>query len=153
MNRNVFSIPLMSLIALIFLSCSNDDATSETIIGVEDLPPTAQGFISSYFSDADYLKVEKKAVADSDGTLYEVDLNNDFEIDFNSDGNWISVDGNNQELPEGIVPDQIAAYVAEYYTGQFITGADKDTNGYEIDLSDDRELIFDTEGSFVREDH
>ena len=39
-----------------------------------------------------------------DGTLFEVNLSNGFEIDFTAEGNWLDVDGQTQELPQGIVP-------------------------------------------------
>ena len=64
----------------------------------------------------------------------------------------MDIDGNGQEIPQGIVPETISTYVADNYSELFITGIDTEGNGYEIDLSNDLDLHFDTEGNFVKEE-
>ncbi|GHA34381.1 hypothetical protein GCM10007103_14750 [Salinimicrobium marinum] len=154
MKRRFFTIAFLALGAITFVSCSDDDDDNshETMIEAQDLPENARTFISTYFPTAEYSRVEENSAVESDGTMYEVDLSNNFEIDFTSEGSWVDVDGNDQELPAGIVPQKIAEYVSENYPDFFITGIDTETTGYEIELSNDLDVLFDTEENFISED-
>lgn len=154
MKRKFITVAFLAFGLSVFTSCSNDDDinSDEKMIDAQELPEEAQNFISTYFPTAEYSKVEKNLTAETDGTLYEVELGNNFEIDFDAEGKWIDIDGNDQELPTGIIPESIANYIAENYFDLFVTGIDTETTGYEIDLSNDLDLIFDSEENFVRED-
>ena len=152
MKRRFFTIAFLALGAFTFVSCSDDDDTNETMIEAQDLPENALNFVSTYFPTAEYSRVEENSAVENDGTLYEVDLSNNFEIDFTAEGNWVDVDGNDQEMPEGIVAQKIAEYVSENYPDLFITGIDTESNGYEVELSNDLDVFFDTEENFVKEE-
>jgi hypothetical protein len=152
MKRRFFTIAFLALGAFTFVSCSDDDDTNETMIEAQDLPENARNFVSTYFPTAEYSRVEENSAVENDGTLYEVDLSNNFEIDFTAEGDWVDVDGNDQEIPEGIVPQKIAEYVSENYPDVFITGIDTESNGYEVELSNDLDVFFDTEENFVKEE-
>ena len=52
----------------------------------------------------------------------------------------------------GILPENIVDYIAKTYPDVLITGIDTETTGYEVELSNDLDVIFDTEGNFIRED-
>lgn len=153
MKRRFFTIAFLALGAFTFVSCSDDDDnTNETMIEAQDLPENARNFVSTYFPTAEYSRVEENSVIENDGTMYEVDLSNNFEIDFTAEGNWVDVDGNDQEIPGGIVPQKIAEYVSENYPDLSITGIDTESSGYEVELSNDLDVFFDTEENFVKEE-
>lgn len=86
--------------------------------------------------------VEKNGAAETDGILYE--------INFTSEGEWTEIDGNNQEVPPDIIPENIANYIAENYSDLFVTGIDTEPNGFEVYLLNDIDINFDQEGKFVR---
>ena len=150
MKRKFLTLAFLALGTTAFVSCSDDD--DETVINAQELPENAQTFVSTHFPAADYTKIEKKQAAESDGTLYEVELSNNFEIDFTAEGEWVDIDGNNSEVPVEIIPENIAGYVTENYTDLFITGIDKEPTGYEINLSNDLDVYFDQDENFVREE-
>src|SRR5690606_16130703 len=117
MKRNFLKFALLAITALPMISCSEDDDNSgETIINAQDLPETVQSFIGTHFPAAEYSRIEKNATAESDGSLYEISLNTNFEIDFTAEGAWVDIDGNGQEIPQGIVPETISTYVADNYS-------------------------------------
>lgn len=139
----------LSLIAL--MSCSNDDdATNDQLIQAEELPSPAKAFVTNYFPNATYTRVEKNTQVELDGTLYEVNLSNGFEIDFTAEGDWLDVDGQAQELPQGIVPETIANYIAQNYADLKIVGIDTENTEYEIDLSNGLDLYFNLSEEFIR---
>lgn len=153
MKTKFFSIAILGIGFPIFVSCSTDDDNSdETLIDAQELPEKAQGFITTYFPDTDYSRIEMNTVAENDGTLFEVDLTNNFEIDFSAEGDWVDVDGNGQEIPSDFIPETIAEYIAANYADLFITGIDSEPNGYEVDLSNNQDVKFDLEGNFVSEE-
>ena len=133
-------------------SCNNDDDDRETVITAADLPTTATTFATTYFPNTTYTLVQKKNTVDSDGSLYEVKLSSNFEIEFDANGNWIDVDGNNQVVPTGIIPEKIQTYVTTNYSDQSVTSIDKETAYIEVKLSNNVELIFDLQGNFIRID-
>ncbi|RAV30209.1 PepSY-like domain-containing protein [Sinomicrobium soli] len=143
----------MAIIGMVcaFIACSNDDDNNDLIIDTGDLPEAGTALLATYFEGATVTRVELKNRADADGTLYEVSLSNGFEIDLDADGNWTDIDGNNRQVPDGLVPEAILAYTREHYPSPvFIEGIDKEVSGYEVDLSNNTDLLFDTDGNFIR---
>lgn len=144
-------VAFLGLSMLTLISCSNDDdSNNDQIIQAEELPASAKTFVTTYFPSATYTRVEKNNQVEPDGTLYEVNLSNGFEIDFTEEGNWLDVDGQMQELPQGIVPETMANYVIENYADLQIVGIDTESTEYEIDLSNGIDLYFTLSGEFVR---
>ncbi|WP_394774158.1 PepSY-like domain-containing protein [Flavobacterium sp.] len=149
-------ILLSGFIALSLLvtttSCDSDDDDRETVITAADLPQTASTFITTYFPNATYQVIKKQDKPDSDGSVYDVYLTNGFEIDFDANGNWIDIDGNNQVIPVALIPEKINTYVTANYPNQFITSIDNERTYTEIELNNKVELVFDLQGNFLRID-
>ncbi|MDN3674659.1 PepSY-like domain-containing protein [Flavobacterium branchiarum] len=148
---------LSGFIALTLLfsitSCHSDnDDDDEYTISSNDLPKLATIFVTTYFPTATYKLITKQRIPDSDGSIYDVLLSNNFEIDFDKDGNWIDIDGNNQAIPVELIPAKINAYVKEKYPDQSVTAIDNEKTQIEIELSNNLELVFDLEGNFIRID-
>lgn len=129
---------------------SDDDSVTETVINYEQLPEQSRTFIETHFAGVQTIRVEKNLVPDADGTVYEVKLANGFEIDFDADGVWVEVDGNGNPVPNSIVPEAILTYVQSNYPPElFVESIEKKNYGYRIELSNDVELRFDSDGGFI----
>ena len=142
MKKILFTLSLF-VASLTFIACDDDD----TVIGVEEMPTNAQTFLQTHFPSQEVRRVEQ----DKDG--YDVYLQNGFEIEFTSSGEWD--DGRGQQIPESIIaliPESIPVYVSENYPNQFIVEINKEHFGFEIDLNNNIELEFDASGNFLRID-
>lgn len=115
-----------------------------------ELPAVAQAFIKEHFSGQDVttINVEK----DLTGTEYDVVLSGGVKIEFDGKGNWEEIDANTTALPATVVPPAISDYVSNNYAGKAIVQIDKDRKGFDVELADDTELEFDTNGKFIRVD-
>ena len=123
----------------------------EKKIKTKDLPGAAREFITQYFPGLNVLHAEKDR--DDRTVSYSVRLCDGTEIDFDEDGVWTSVDCNFSPVPSGIVPEPIYTHLGTYVPGGTeIFKVEKMWGGYEITIKDGRELIYDAEGVFVRED-
>jgi hypothetical protein len=150
-------IILSGFIALTLLfsttSCdSDDDNDHEATISASDLPQPATVFVTNYFPTATYKFITKQNMPDPDGSVYDVTLSNNFEIDFDINGNWIDIDGNHQAIPVALIPEKIKTYVTTNYPDQSVTAIDNEKTFIEIELSNNLELVFDLVGNFLRID-
>jgi hypothetical protein len=71
------------------------------------------------------------------------------EIDFNHQGNLLSVDCQYSPVPASIIPQTIVEYVNYHYPDDFITEYVVQTRRLELGLSSGLELIFDHSGNFL----
>ena len=150
--KNTIKGLFLATTILLTVSCSNDDNsnTNEVVIEASALPETARNFISTHFPDATYRRIEKQSIPDDDGSIYDVYLSNGFEIDFDANGNWTDVNGGNTAIPTAIIPEPITAYVTANYPNLFITTIEIEPTGYDVELSNDLDLVFNPQGEFVR---
>lgn len=149
-ERYGYEVKLLNRLELMFdangefigMDADNDDH----IITINDLPAKAQEFLNTYFQG------QTAKVVTRDNDSYDVYLNNGFDIDFTLSGDWDSVDGKNQAVPQNVlalVPQSITDYISSNYQGQQIYEVNKESYGYEIELSNRLELKFDANGSFL----
>lgn len=142
--KNTIKGLFLATTILLAASCSNDDNsnTNEVIIEASALPETTRNFISTHFPDAAYRRIEKQNIPNNDGSIYDIYLSNGFEIDFDANGNWTNVDGGNTAIPTAIIPEPITAYVTANYPNLFITTIEIESTGYDVELSNDLDLVF-----------
>lgn len=131
------TLSLTALMMATGMAFADDDKP----ITVEQLPSAAQAFITNHFSDVKiaYAKMESDLFEKKN---YEVVLTNGSKVEFDSKGEWEAMECNFSQVPDGIVPQQIADYVTTHYPDEKIVGIDRDRNGYEVDLSNKVELTF-----------
>ena len=144
MNK-VLTLGLL-IMSFAFIACDDDD---DKVISVNNLPANAQTFLQTHFASQEVRVVEK------DNDSYDVYLINGFEIEFTLSGEWDDVDGHGQRIPASIIaliPANIPTYITTNYPDKFIININKEHFGYEIDLNNNTELEFDTEGNFLRID-
>lgn len=135
------------LLGMAVWSCGDDD-DKDTVIGYDTLPAQAQTFISTYYPGVSVRTVERKT---DDGVVeFEVKFQNGHDATFDSAGLWTDVDApSGQTIPSGIVPAAVAVYVDTRYPGVGINEISRDARGYEVDLVDGTELLFDLAGNFI----
>lgn len=151
---------ITSLFALSILlsttSCDNNDdttPTTQTVIEAAALPSSAKTFTETYFPNAVYKSTVKLNNPSLNGTIYDVSLSNGYEIDFDANGNWTEIDGGNNAIPTALIPEKINAYIAANYPGLFVVQIENEKTKYDVELSNDLDLVFTMQGDFVRIDH
>ncbi|MCO5248666.1 MAG: PepSY-like domain-containing protein [Chitinophagales bacterium] len=154
MKSHFFKIIVLATFIFSFIACKKD-GTAQTPTNNNNIPNTSQTIISEYFPNAKIIKIEKKITPDNDGTVYEIKLDNGFEIEFDANGKVTDIDGNHQRIPDGLLPKNILEYVQAHYPNLFIVEVDYETYGYEIELNNDIDLHFDSNGNFqsVEDNH
>lgn len=143
MKKTMFMMPLLSAF-LVFSACDK-----ERVVNADALPKEAQTYISQHFPDYEILQVVKER--DDLKTTYDVYLSEGYNLDFDKNGNILSVEGTSK-LPDSVVPDEVLTYVKTSYPDQFIVDWEKDDRGQEVRLSNQMELKFDNQGNFLRID-
>lgn len=113
----------------------------ERPITLDKLPAAAQEFLAANFKDLTlaYAVEDPKFI----GSEYEVIYTDRTEVDFESNGEWSSVERKYAAVPAAIVPVQIADYVKNTFAGQFIKKIDRDKYTWEVELSNGLEIKFD----------
>ncbi|MGY5850176.1 PepSY-like domain-containing protein [Salegentibacter sp. F14] len=134
-----------------------DDDFGDEDIAPTELPQNIQDFIAQYFPGVGIDEAERE----NNGN-YEVELDNDVELIFNSDGEFLGqgkdededYDDRDEDLDPDELPQIVLDYISENYPEQTIIEAEKEDEGYEVTLNNGVELEFDLEGNFVSaEDH
>lgn len=125
-------------------------AGNDRMITVEELPAASQQFIKAHFADLEvsYAKVDEE-VFDKD---YKVVFVNGSKVEFTKNGQWKEVECKYTEVPAGIVPKQIADYVAKNFTGRKVVSIDRDRRDYEVKLDNGLDLTFDLKFRLVEID-
>ncbi len=136
MKKQVLVVLLAVLTVGLFASC-NQWVFPET----NELPSPAQQFINQYFPNSTVIYCEK------DGAHYDVKLSGNIELEFDLFGNWKEVDCNTNPVPAGIVPTEIADYVATNYPNNFIVQISRQNQHYEIELNNDLDIEFNLGGN------
>ncbi|MDE6299266.1 MAG: PepSY-like domain-containing protein [Muribaculaceae bacterium] len=139
---NSLVVVLLAVTGLSLTSCSDDDES--TPISYNDLPYVSQQFIVTYFPWADVEAVYME------GGEYNVNLSDGTDIEFNLSGEWTDVDAMiGVTLPTGFYPSAIDMYISENIPGGGINEISRNVNGYEVELVDGQDLIFNLEGIFI----
>lgn len=140
-----------------FLGIDDDENEfGDEDIDPSDLPQNILDFISNNYPG---INIEE-AELENNGN-YEVELENDVELIFDGDGNFLGQaqdenDDDQGEDEEDIDPSElpqiILDYIAENYPDNSIIEAEMEDEGYEVTLNNGVELKFDEQGNFVSEE-
>lgn len=140
-------ILMLALMAVLQLtSCHSDD--DDVVINQTDLPAVAQTFLNDYFNNLQVTRVEKDSENGAD--YYDVYLADGTELEFDKSGAWTSVDCKTKAVPVGIVPEAISKYVAENHANLTIVQIERESYGYEIELSNDLDIRFDHDFKVIK---
>lgn len=134
----------ISLIAAFCLLVSCNTATNreqETPISFDQLPSSAQQFISTYYGDA----AIKSIIREQRASLlqYEVDMKGGIDLQFDRQGNCTEVNHKNGgAVPDEVIPKDILRQVRQRFPARSIIKYEHDSRLYDIDLDDGTELSF-----------
>lgn len=119
----------------------------------DELPQSARDFIAQNFSGTTITEIDKNdAWYNLDKSeMYEVELADGTELDFDRDGKLTEIESENK-IPDEALPRGIVSYVTSNYPDAHITGWEMDDNEQEVQLSGGVELEFTREGEFIKED-
>ena len=120
------------------VSCSDDDQNEmETVITLNDLPSAAKSFLNKYFPNYEIVKITKDI--EDDITIYEVDLQDGYEVVFNAEGEWTQVEAPyGKTIPTGFIPQQVLDTLNQRFAGYGINEINSTGQGYKVELSDNQ---------------
>jgi hypothetical protein len=138
----------LGMIVLAVVSMATFSYDDDKGMQIVDLPAASTTFLSTYFKGVRAVRVEQE------GSNFSVELENKIEVDFNGNGDWTEVDGQDGiAIPTGFILPNIVDYITTTYPDNAINGIEKKADHYEVDLvKQDIDLTFDQDGAFVRVD-
>lgn len=159
-------LSLAFVATLTFSSCSNDNddkdmgaivdlnltaQRSDSYINTAALPQAILNYISTNYPNNTVKEAEIE-----DNNNYEVELNDGTELIFDQQGNFLGIDDDDdddygdEDIAPGDLPANMLNFINIHFPGTTIDEAERENNGnYEIELSNDVELIFDSDGNFL----
>ncbi|GGE18623.1 PepSY-like domain-containing protein [Sphingobacterium cellulitidis] len=148
MKKLILAFTILLSIATLTMSCDK-----ETVVTEDQLPSTASQFLNQHFNNVKILSIveEKEGLS---GKEYDVLLDNGIEIKFDKNGEWLDIDAkaDTTSLPESLIPASINSYVKQNYANAGINSIEKEKHGYDVELTNGLDLVFDKDGKFVRID-
>ncbi len=137
---------LLSMLAIATLAVTPTMA-EDVAITAKKLPETAQKFLKTNFAQSTVVSAtHDKDLGDND---YTVLLDNGIKIEFDASGKWESVKSKSAKIPAGIIPVKIAGYIVEKYPSAAIEKIERKRYGYEVELTNDLDLKFSSDGRFI----
>ena len=137
-----FLVLALSMVAL----CGIAMAARGTAIDFGQLPQKAQAFITDNYSNADVASVTKE----QDDNDYDVFFTNGVKVEFDRNGEWDSVKGN--DISVAFAPKAIQTFLNEKHAGVKVIEIDRDFRYKEIEvtLANGLEIKLDFNGAFKR---
>lgn len=117
----------------------------------EELPQTSQMFINQYFED----DVVDIAICEKDFLCkdYKVLLASGFQVKFKGNGTCKEVDCKPLPIPEAIIPSTALEYIKTTFPNNFVVSYElKGCKRFQLELNNDIEIIFDSNGQFIKMD-
>ena len=118
---------------------------------VNILPEAAQIVLKQNFkSDVSHIKIGKEF-----GRIreYDVILTDGSEISFDKHGNWKEVETRRSaSVPSALIPRPISNFIHDNQQSANVTGIEKKNYGYEVELSNGKDIRFTEKGKFIRYD-
>lgn len=130
-----------------FIASSNAD-NRERPTTVDKLPQNAQSFLNTHFKGLTVaFVVEDPKMA---GSEYEVTYTDRTEVDFNTKGEWTSVECKYSPVPASVVPKQISDYVNGCeLMDRSIRKIERNPFTWEIELESGLEIKFDKDFNLI----
>ncbi|PNW29162.1 hypothetical protein BKP44_05565 [Formosa algae] len=134
-----------------FTACSSDDdgSSNEVLLTDDEIPSEITTYVSTHFDTSTITQAEKET--ENSGITYEVLLDLNYQLEFNSDLEIVEIDGITA-LPDSVIPELILEYVTTNYPNQIITDWELETNYQQVELNNGYELEFELNGDFIRLD-
>lgn len=142
---------LMTLLLIVLSTIGVASAHDRIVYNDSPLPANARTLLSQHFkTKVHFVKIDKNLMGSVNE--YEVVLKNGTEVEFDSNGNLKSVNAGTNGVPSSLVLPAIQTYVKKNCKNQKLVELDIYKDKYKIELQDGRDLVFDRNGNFLRED-
>ena len=117
------AMKLSAITMLVFLtiltSCSSDDDNiNDVLLSEAEIPTAIKTYIETHFPSNTIVRAEKDT--ENNTITYEIYLNENINLEFDSASNIIDIDGVIQ-LPNSVIPQSILDYVSVKYPNNVIT--------------------------------
>jgi hypothetical protein len=138
---------VMATLLLTLMACADE----HEMVKYSELPASAQSFIQKYYaaSDVSYVELDREGFTKE----YNVYLKSGVEMEFDAQGNLLSIDCGRMSVPEGIIPSLIVDYVNLHHPSERIVEYQVEYRRLKVGLSNDWELMFDMNGNFLAVDN
>ena len=137
---------LLSVLAIATLAVTPTMA-EDVAITAQKLPKEAQKFLSVHYPQNKVLSAtHDRDITDNDYTVY---LDDGTKIEFDGSGKWESIKNHNGKIPAGIVPAEIQKYIAAHYPSLGVEKIEHKRYGYEVELTNDLDMKFSSNGKFI----
>ena len=137
---------LLSVLAIATLAVTPTMA-EDVAITAQKLPKEAQKFLNVHYPQNKVLSAtHDRDITDNDYTVY---LDDGTKIEFDGSGKWESVKNHNGKIPAGIVPAEIQKYIAAHYPSLSVEKIEHKRYGYEVELTNDLDMKFSSNGKFI----
>ena len=139
------------LLLICIFGFSISASAQKTTIQVNELPENVKSFIKQHFKNETVsyvIKEEEFLVIDE----YKVTLSDGTEIEFNKNGNWKEISNKTKGIKATLIPTKILNYCTKSFPNTNIKKIEKSRWKYEVELSNDLDLEFDSDGNFKRID-
>lgn len=122
----------------------------EKNLGIDDDRPVAISSLPQTILDYVARNHPQQTIvwAEWDDDEFEIYLSNGFELYFDANGNFISIDWEELIDPANL-PQSVLSYVSQNYPNATILYAEFDDNYYEVKLDNGLELYFDYNGTYL----
>ena len=145
-NRKTMKKVLLSALAMAMIAVTPTMAENVAITA-QKLPGAAQKFLKAHFAKNQVVSaMHDRYITDND---YTVILDDGTKIEFDARGEWESVKSRTGKMPASVVPAKIQDYVTNHYPTLGIEKIEHKRYGYEVELTNDLDLKFDSNGRFV----
>lgn len=119
-------------------------------IDPNQVPNSLRQFVATHYGkNVTITKAERERK--SGAFEYEITLSNGVEIDYGISEEWLEVEDLNG-VPTTIVGEQITTHVTTAYPNAKVVKIERKHPGYEVELSNGTEFIYDRAGKFLRVD-
>lgn len=146
MKKYILAALAVATLAVVPMVASND-----RVITLTELPRIAQDFVSKYFAtkQLSVVTLDNEVVSKTYDLIYA----DGTKLEFDSKGNWTEVSmAHGTSIPTGIVPAAIVSDLAKRFPQQSVQHIERKRRGYELELSNGFDLVYDSKGRFVRID-
>lgn len=118
----------------------------EVYLSASEYPEEINAYVNKHFPDDEIvsIKQDKELLK----TEYEVQLKNRVELEFDGKFSVQKIEGKSP-LPNGVIPSQIRDYVTKNYPNNTIFEWKREKNGQKVELNNELELIFNSNGEFL----
>lgn len=134
------------ILAVAVLLVSLGTMAQKEYLTTEEIPQKISTYINEHFPENTVIYGKKKVKTSK--TEYEVKLKNDIEIEFDGTMEVKEIESDTP-LPQSVIPTMIWTYVSSNYPNNKILEWKKKKGYQKVELDNDFDLYFDTEGNFT----